>query len=113
MNERAEDASHLYQTNDHIALALGRLASTRLSDDRIAEFRNFIDRERRDHSDNKYLRLWVDIIDSGPAALRDAFTERSERGQVLRSVVSFRAFVTKDERDDIFRQHTRSSRMMR
>lgn len=113
MNERARDATSLYQPNDHIALAPGRLASTRLSNDRIAEFRNFVEHERKLHGNNKYLRLWIDIIDSGPTALRQVLTEPSERGQVLRSVVSFRAFVTKDERDDIFRRYARSARTTR
>jgi hypothetical protein len=36
--------------------------------------------------------------------MRKAFVEPSERGQVLRSVISFSAFVTKDERDAIFRR---------
>jgi hypothetical protein len=107
MDERA-DATHLYQTTDHIALALGRLAAKRLSPDRIADFRGFVERERWLHSDNKYLRLWIEIIDNGPDAIRQALTEPSEQGQVLRSVISFRAFVTKDERDRIFQQYTRA-----
>ncbi len=112
MHGRTGDASDLYLTNDHIALALGRLASKRLSRERIAEFRSSVERERSIHSDNTYLRAWIEIIDRGPGALREALTEPSERGQVLRSVISFRAFVSKDERDDIFRQHTRSSHTM-
>ena len=108
MNKRAGEATHLYLVNDHIALALGRLAAERLSPDRIADFRRFVERSRGDHAENKYLRRWIDIVNNGPDALRAAFTEPSELGQVLRSVVSFRAFITKDERDDIFRRYTRS-----
>jgi hypothetical protein len=108
MDERAGDGSELYLPNDHIALALGRLASKRLSPVRIATFRDLVERERSTHEDNKYLRQWIDIIDRGPNALREAFTETSQRGQALRSVISFRAFVTKAERDDIFRRIIRS-----
>jgi predicted transcriptional regulator of viral defense system len=113
MNDRVADATHLYQTNDHIALALGRLAAQRLSPDGIAAFRRFVQREQRLHHDNKYLRLWIDIINRGADALRQALTESTQRGQVLRSVISFRAFVSKAERDDIFRQYTRSSGVAR
>ncbi len=53
--------------------------------------------------------MWDAIVDRGPEAIREAFTELSERGQILRSVISFRAFVTKAERDAIFREHTRAA----
>ncbi len=103
MNDRGGDATELYQANDFIALAMGRLAAQRLDTERLETFRSIIRRTRERTGDSKYLRMWDEILDRGSAAVAEALTERSERGQVLRSVISFRAFVTKDERDAIFR----------
>ena len=65
--EKSEtEATKNYQTNDFIALALGRLAAQRVTPETIHEFRKFI-----------------------------------TCGQVLRSVISFRAFITKQERDPL------------
>ena len=95
------EATNLYQPNDFIALALGRLAATRVTPEGTEKLRSFIEFLRRRHGDA--------IVDRGPEAIREAFTELSERGQILRSVISFRAFVTKAERDAIFREHTRAA----
>ena len=46
-----------------------------------------------------------EIMNLGPEAIREVLTETTERGQVLRSCVSLRAFVTKEERDRIFVEH--------
>jgi hypothetical protein len=108
MDEHVVDVSHAYLTGHRIALAMGRLAAERLSLERIAEFRRFIERAQERHGESEYLRLWIDIVDRGPEALREVLAEPSERGQVLRSAISFRAFVTKDERDEIVRRYTRS-----
>lgn len=109
--EQSADATDLYQTSDFIALALGRLAAQRLTPERLAEFRNGLVRDAHRQPNNKYLRFWEGVVEEGPRAVRRALTEPSERGQVLRSVISFRAFVTKNERDAIFREHTRSARV--
>jgi hypothetical protein len=106
MSDRG-DATELYQTNDLIALALGRLAAQRLAPDRLRAFQRTIQLARERAGDNKYRRMWEEIIMRGSDAVAEALTETTERGQVLRSVISFRAFVTKDERDAIFREHTR------
>jgi hypothetical protein len=110
MNESqpARNATHLYRPNDFVALELARLASTRLDRERLERFRADVHRDRSRHGDNRYLRLWDSIIDNGPEAVRCVLLETSERGQILRSIVSFRAFVTKDERDEIVRRHART-----
>jgi hypothetical protein len=110
MNEpkAAPNATHLYRPNDFVALELARLASTRLDRARLERFRADVHRDRSRHGDNRYLRLWDSIIDNGPEAVRCVLLETSERGQILRSIVSFRAFVTKDERDEIVRRHART-----
>jgi hypothetical protein len=107
MYDSTSDAINLYQPGDIIALALGRLAAQRITPENVREFRRFISFLRERHGDNNYLRTWDTIIESGPEAIRSIFTESSERGQVLRSVISFRAFITKSERDEIFREHLR------
>jgi hypothetical protein len=103
------DVTDLYQTNDVIALTMGRLAAQRITPERVREFRRFLDFLRRRHGDNKYLQIWETIVESGTEALSNMFTEPSERGQVLRSVISFRAFVSKSERDEIFREQIRAT----
>jgi hypothetical protein len=102
------DSTDLYQPNDYIALAMGRLAAPRVTAEGVEEVRKFVEFLRERRGDNAYLRMWDEIVKSGPEAVRQAFTEPSERGQVLRSVISFRAFVSKAERDAIFREYTRA-----
>jgi hypothetical protein len=113
MDHRFGDAIRLYQPGDFIALALGRLAAQRMSPERLHAFRETLEMARRRNGDSKYLRMWDEIVREGADAVVRAFTEPSERGQVLRSVVSFRAFVTKSERDAIFREHTRKAPLVR
>lgn len=107
------NATETYQPNDFIALALAALASQRLDDEHIKRFAEDI-RRLRDRSDNRYLETWERLIASGPDALRTIFLEPSDRGQVLRSVCTFRAFVSPQERAEIIASHaphrTRSAR---
>lgn len=103
-----EDAIDLYLPNDFIALAMGRLAAERIGAERLHEFRKSIAGTRERSGDSLYLRMWEEILDKGEDAVAEALTETSQRGQILRSVISFRAFVTKAERDDIVRTHTRN-----
>jgi hypothetical protein len=101
------DATRFYQPNDFIALELGRLAAARLDPVRLAHFRDAIQHLRELSGDTRYFRLWDRILEAGPDAVRRALVEPSERGQILRSVVSFRAFVEKQERDEIFARYGR------
>lgn len=94
------DATDTYQPNDFIALALAALASERLDDEHIKRFAADI-RRLRERSDNRYLETWEHLIASGREALRSTFLDRSDRGQVLRSVCTFRAFVSPRERAEI------------
>jgi hypothetical protein len=89
------DATHLYQPGDFIALEMGRLAAQRVNPQTLQEFKRQLE------------KMWFEIVHRGPAAVRQAFTETSERGQVLRSSISFSAFMTKIERDSIFRERTK------
>jgi hypothetical protein len=103
------DASHLYQPNDFIALEMAKLAAERLSPSCIEAFQRDLHRMHDRSGRNRYVQLWDRVIAAGPDALRQLFVESSEHGQVMRSVVSFRAFVTKEERDQIFARHVRAS----
>lgn len=102
MRDKSEprNATDTYQPNDFIALALAALASQRLDDEHIKRFAEDIRRLRK-RSDNRYLETWEHLIASGPEALRSIFLDPSDRGQVLRSVCTFRAFVSPRERAEI------------
>lgn len=103
------DASHLYQPNDFIALEMAKLAAERLSPLSIETFQRDLHRMHQRSGRNRYVQLWDRVIAAGPDALRQLLVESTEHGQVMRSVVSFRAFVTKEERDEIFARHARES----
>jgi len=101
---QARKATETYQPNDFIALAFAALASERLDDERIKRFAEDI-RRLRERSDNRYLQTWERLIARGPEALRTIFLEPSDRGQVLRSVCTLRAFVSPQERAEIIASH--------
>jgi hypothetical protein len=101
------EATSLYQPNDMIALRMGQLAATRLTEETLRRFRADLDRLLR-HGDSRYSRLWDAAFAAGPEGVRRFLTEPSQRGQVMRSLISFRAFVTKDERDAIFSENARA-----
>jgi hypothetical protein len=87
---------------------MGRLAAKRVSPKTLEEFKLQLAKTRERNGDSKYLRMWDDIVRLDPGAVRQAFTEPSERGQVLRSTISISAFVTKAEHDAIVRERTRA-----
>jgi len=101
--DRPADATRFYQPGDFIALEMGRLAAQRVTPETLEEFRLQLVKTRERNGDSKYLRMWDEIVRRGLTAVRQAFTEPSERGQVLRSTISFSVFVSKAERDAIFR----------
>jgi len=109
MNRRAKsaDATHPYQKGDFIALEMGRLAAWRVTPESLQDFKKYLEKTHERNGDSKYLRMWFEIVQRGPDAVKEAFTETSERGQVLRSTISFRAFVAKTERDKIFHERTK------
>jgi len=94
---------------DHnfIALEMGRLAAERVTMQTLHEFKKQLERTFERSGDSKYLRMWFEIVRMGPEAVRQALTETTERGRVLRSSISFRAFVSKAERDAIFHERTK------
>jgi hypothetical protein len=106
--DNGKDATHLYQPNDFIALELGQLAAQRVTPQSLEQFRKDLQKMREKSRDSAYFRAWDTIIENGPEAVQRALIEPSERGQVLRSVISFRTFVSRDEREDIVRKHARA-----
>ena len=102
------DARPLYQPNDFIALEMAILAAKRLDPERLAAFHRDLLRLHPGSRKTQYVTWWEQAIAQGPDAVRSILVEPSQRGQVMRSVVSFRAFVTKRERDEIFTRHLRA-----
>ena len=96
------DITGAYQRGDMLALEMGLRAASRLTPNRLAEFKSNIDKLVA-RNPSRYVREWKRAIEEGPDAVRYLLTDRSDRGQVMRSVISFRAFVPKEERDALFR----------
>jgi hypothetical protein len=108
--ERASSAPYLI--NDEIALEFGKLAASRLTSDRLAAFRDSVHRSISQSGDNPYYQVWLQLIQAGPEPVAKALTDRTERGQVLRSVISFRSFVSKSEREHIVRKFSRNRSLL-
>lgn len=81
---------------------MGLLAASRLTPDRLAQFKSNIEKLFA-RNPSRYVSEWKRAIEEGPDAVRYLLTDRSDRGQVMRSVLSFRPFVSKEERDALFR----------
>jgi hypothetical protein len=96
------DSTAAYQPGDMLALEMGLRAASRLTPTRLAQFRSNIEKIIA-RNPSRYLRGWKRAIEDGPDAVRYLLTDRSDRGQVMRSVISFRPFVSKEERDALFR----------
>ena len=96
------DITAVYQRGDMLALEMGLRAASRLTPPRLAQFKSNIERLVA-RNPSRYVREWKRAIEEGPDAVRDLLTDRSDRGQVMRSVISFRPFVSKEERDALFR----------
>ncbi len=83
---------------------LGRLAAKRLTAKRLAEFRDWIARAQSRLGDYPYFRRWLEIINEGPDSVAAMLTNRGEAGRYMRSVATFRPFVSQAERDAYFRR---------
>jgi hypothetical protein len=100
--------SDTYLINDEIALEFGKLAASRLTEERLAVFRESVHRSILNAGNKSYYQEWLQVLRGGPETIAKALTERTEHGQVMRSVISFRAFVSKTEREQIVRKFSRS-----
>ena len=85
-----------------LALEMGLRAASRLTPERMAQFKANIELLIT-RNPSRYVREWMRAVEDGPEAVRDLLTDRSDLGQVMRSVISFRPFVPKEERDTLFR----------
>lgn len=83
---------------------LGRLAAKRLTGARLEQFRDWIARAQVQLGDYPYFRRWLEIIDEGPDAVAAMFANPGEDGRYMRSVATFRPFVSQTERDAYFRR---------
>ena len=96
------DITGAYQRGDMLALEMGLRAATRLTPRRLAQFKSSIEKLVA-RNPSRYVREWQRAIKEGPDAVRYLLTDRSDSGQVMLSVISFRPFVSKEERDALFR----------
>ena len=92
-----------YLETDRAALEMGRRAAERLTPENIRQFHSFLTRMSNEQP-SPYVDAWLQAVEAGPEMLKRLLADTTNRGQVMRSVVSFRAFVQKDERDSIMRE---------
>jgi hypothetical protein len=83
---------------------MGRIAAARVNAQTLEAFRNDIERQREFLGDQPYYREWLQRIDDGPGVVAALFADESEYGRYMRAVAPLRAFVTRQERDDIFQR---------
>jgi hypothetical protein len=83
-------------------LAMGRLAAERLDPAALQEFRTRIVLRRAKY-DHPILREWLRLADDGPDAVRRMLCDETEFGRYMRSMVSLRGLVSREERDAFFR----------
>lgn len=83
-------------------LAMGRLAAERLDLGTLQEFRTRIV-QRRAQYDHPVLREWLRLADDGPDAVRRMLCNETEFGRYMRSMVSLRGLVSREERNAFFR----------
>jgi hypothetical protein len=93
------DATESYRLDDFFALALGRLAAERLTPENLARFREELVATCKQRGNGNELRAWNSILARGERAIREAFTESTESGRLLRAAVSFDAFINQDEQN--------------
>jgi len=82
---------------------IGRLAAKRLTAQRIAQFRVWLELARERLGDYSYFRRWLEIIAEGPSAIEATMTDATEFGRYMRSVATLRPFVSQQERDSFYR----------
>jgi hypothetical protein len=90
------------QRGDMLALEMGLRAASRLTPHRLAQFKSNIEKLVA-RNPSRYVREWKRAIEEGPDAVGYLLTDCSDRRQVLRSVIYFRPFVSKEDRDALFR----------
>jgi hypothetical protein len=100
-----EAARYPYDEIAQRILAMGRLAADRLDPLTLQEFRTRVI-ERRAQYDHPVLREWLRLADEGPDAVRRMLRDETEFGRYMRSMVSLRGLVSREERDEFFRATT-------
>ena len=81
------DITGAYQRGDMLALEMGLRAASRLTPHRLAQFKSNIEKLVA-RNPSRYVREWKRAIEEGPDAVRYLLTDRSDRAQVMRSVIS-------------------------
>jgi transcriptional regulator with XRE-family HTH domain len=83
--------------------ALAQAAARRVTPEKLAVLRDWFELQRRRDGDYPHYREWLAILDQGPARVASILADRTEYGRYMRSVATMRPFVTKEERDAVWR----------
>jgi hypothetical protein len=83
---------------------LGRLAARRVNSRTLTVFRDWIDEAWETVGDYPYFKAWLEICARGPTAVEAVLSDPSEYGRYMRSVATLRPFVSKQERDSVYKQ---------
>lgn len=94
-----------YDEVDIRILNMGRIAASHLNDQTLAAFIKDIERQRRLVGDQPYYRERLRLIAAGPRVVAARLVDESQRARSRRSVAPLRAFVTRQERGDIFQRN--------
>ena len=82
---------------------LGQLAAQRLSAERLSVFRAWLEAAITRLGDYPYFREWLAIVDRGPSAVAATLADSGEFGRYMRSVATLLPFITREERDAVYR----------
>jgi hypothetical protein len=104
----AEDAYKSYLPSDRLSLEIGRYAAKRITPDQLADFKVFIKR-LKDNQPSPYVVDWSNAVDEGASSVSRILRDPTNYGQTMRSIISFRPLVAKDELATIRRSHLRES----
>jgi hypothetical protein len=81
---------------------MGRIAAPRVNEQTLTDFSEAIDRQCRLVGEQPYYDEWRRVIAEGAKSVAALLVDETQHGRYMRSVMPWRAFVTKEERDKIF-----------
>lgn len=93
---RSVDDDTYYLPSDRLSLEIGRYAAERITPSRLADFKLFIQR-LKDDQPGPYVVDWSKAVDEGVSSVSRILRDPTNYGQTMRSVISFRPLVAKDE----------------
>jgi len=91
-----QDACETYLPSDMLSLEIGRYAAERITPDQLAAFKVFIQR-LGDYQPSPYVVEWSHAVDEGASSVSRILRDPTNYGQTMRSIISFRPLVARDE----------------